>query len=381
MTVNQVYSILNSVASQMYGSSAIAVTNTADFYSLGQTVSGDVDKFLGVLVDRIGKTVIRTLDVSLDFPGIMRDNFSFGALLQKITIDPFQAKETNSWKVGDVGFTPSLYDISKPSVSVTYFKDVATFEFDVTIPDTLFKTAFDSESQMAAFISGIMDTMEKSMTMHINFLTRGVVCGMIGEKLDLSSYVDLLTLYNNDHTPTLSADEALESPDFLKYAGRIIRNYIEYMANPSVLYNEGSKVRATPRDNMHVLMSTAFTSSYVTNYQSGVYWEQMVSLPYYTEVNFWQGSGNTAPTDADCTKVHVYTKNGDEVESGYVIGVLADRQAIATGLYDRFSAADRSNRDRFTNFTEGASLQHMVDLSENIVVFTLGAPTVTPATP
>jgi len=223
------------------------------------------------------------------------------------------------------------------------------------------------------------------MTMHLNFLTRSVVNGAIAEKLDRSHYVDLLTTYNTGHNTTLTAAAALESPDFLKWAGRVIRNYIKYLEEPSVLYNEGDLsgadlVRATARDNMHVLLNTSLVSSYSTYLESDTFNKELIALPYFSEVKYWSGTGDTAPNDADCTKIEVVLKNGDTVEADYVVGVLADRQAIATGLYDRFSAADRNNRNRYTNYTEGATLQSIVNLSENMVVFTLGAPTITPAT-
>ena len=382
MTINQVYSILNSTSAQLWGANAIQVTDVTGFYSLAQSVAGDVDKYLSVLVDRIGKTVVRTLDVSLDFPGIMRHEFEFGAMLQKIDIQPTQAQEQKAWEVGQVGFTPTNFKIDKPDVRVKYFKDAAAFEFDLTIPDTLFKSAFESEAQMSAFIAGIFKTLETSMTMNINYLTRGAVNGMIGEKLDAGHYVDLLTLYNGSHTPTITAAQAFESKEFLRWAGRVIRNYIKYLEEPSVLYNEGdlngnTLVRATSRDNMHVLLNTSLVSSYATYLESDTFNKEMIELPYYTEVKYWQGTGNSAPDDAECTKVEVEVKNGDTVEAQYVVGVLADREAIATGLFDRFSAADRNNRNRYTNYTEGATLQHIVDLSENVIIFTLGAPTIT----
>lgn len=382
MTINQVYAILNSVSAQLWGANAIAVTDTSGFYSLGQAVQGDKDNYLNALVDRIGKTVIRTLDVSTDFPGIMRHEFEFGAMLQKIDIQPTQAQEQKAWEVGQAGFTPNQFKIDKPDVRVSYFKDAAAFEFDLTIPDTLFRTAFESESQMSSFIAGIFKTLETSMTLNINYLTRTALNAMIGEKLNRGHYVNLLDMYNKSHSgSTLTAAAALETPAFLKWAGRVIRNYIKYLEEPSVLYNEGDlagqpMLRATARDNMHVLLNTTLVSSYSTYLESDTFNKELVALPYFTEVKYWQGTGTSAPNDGDCTNINVELQSNDKVDATYVIGVLADRQAIATGLFDRFSAADRNNRNRYTNYTEGATLQHIIDLSENVVVFTLADPTI-----
>ena len=67
------------------------------------------------------------------------------------------------------------------------------------------------------------------------------------------------------------------------------------------------------------------------------------------------------------------------MEASHIVGVIADRQAIFTGYFDRFSAADRNNRDRYTNYTVGNTQQSCIDLSENMCVIVLKDPTVTPA--
>lgn len=385
MTVTQIYNTLNSIIGQMTGFTAVTVTDTSSFYSLGNAVlssNSDMDNFLNVLVDRIGKTVIRTLDVVIDFPGLLRNEFEFGAVLQKIDCQPFAAQEQKAWEIGQVGFTPDQFKIDKPTVTQTLFKDAVAWEIDVTIPDTMLKTAFTSEGAMDAFITAVFGMVESSMTMQLNYVSRGAVNGMIAEKMDLGdNVVNLLTLYNSGHTPTLTAAEALESADFYKFASRIIRNYIKYMAEPSYLYNSGTKIRATQRDNMHVLFNTSFVSGFDTYLSADTFHNEIVALPYFNEVKYWQGTGNAAPNDLDCTTIKVNTKNGDSVEAEYVIGVLADREAIGVGLFDRFTAADRNNRQRYTNYTNGATIQHFVDLSENVVIFVLDDPTVTPVGP
>lgn len=386
MTIEQIYNTLNSVTGQMVGFTAISVTDISTFYSLGNAVlasNTDTDNFLNVLVDRIGKTVLRTLDLNLDFPGLLRNEYEFGAVLQKIDIQPFAAFEATWANVGQPGFTPDPFAVNKPSVSQSLFKDSAAWSIEVSIPDTLFKTAFTSPQAMDNFISGIFDMMEKSMTMQINYVTRSAVNGMMAEKMDLSSnsVIDLLTEYNSGHTPTITAAEALESADFLRWATRFINNYITYLSQPSYLFNEGTKIRATQRDNMHIVFNQSFTSAFDVYLQSDVWHNELTSLPYYNTIPWWQGSGNTAPSDADCMSIKVQTKNGDTVEADYVLGFLADREAIGVGLYDQYSAADRNNKERYTSYTRGCQIQNYVDLSENIVVFTLGAPTITPVGP
>ena len=95
-----------------------------------------------------------------------------------------------------------------------------------------------------------------------------------------------------------------------------------------------------------------------------------MKLPYYQEVEYWQGTGATAPNFTDCSTIDIdIPSDGTNVQQAGIVAVFMDREAVGTGIFDRFSAADRSNRLRFTNYTEGATIQSFADTSENGVIF------------
>lgn len=373
MTVNQIYQLLNDTANQCFGANAIAPLDLDGIISLRDTVfSAGADLFLNTLVDRIGKTVIRTLDFTSTFPKFIMQEFEFGAILQKLNVDPMPAQSQEAWNVGQGGFTPTLYKIDKPSIRQDFFQNANAWEIDITIPDTLFKSAFESASAMESFIAAIFDSIATSINMQLENETRLGILGFIGEKLNAgNAVVDLLQLYNVDAaTPITTATEAMVSKDFLQFAGKIMRNYISYMKKPSLLYNMGTRVRATARDNMHVLLLTEFASAFSTYYSSEVFWKEMIGLPYYQEVEYWQGTGVSAPNFGDCSSIDIkIPSDGTAVQQAGIVGVFMDRQAVGTGLYDRFSAVDRNNRNRYSCYTEGCTIQTFADTSENGVIF------------
>lgn len=376
MQINQIYQLLNDTAAECFGAQAVATLDIEDIVALRDTVfSAGSDLFLNTLVDRIGKTVLRTLDFTATFPKFLVEEYEYGCILQKINVEVMPAQEAQYANLGAVGFQPEvhMYKVDKPRVFQDFFHNgINAWEIDVTIPDTLYKSAFESAQAMAAFINGIFDTMSTSMNIQLENDTRIALLGFIGEKVNASNgVVDLLNLYNQvAATPITTAAEAMVSKEFLQFAGMTIRNYISYMKKPSVLYNMASRIRATRRDNMHVLMLTEFVSAYSTFYSSEVYWNELVKLPYFQEVEYWQGTGATAPNFADCSSIDVkIPSDGTAVQQSGIIAVLMDREAVGTGIFDRFSAADRSNRLRFTNYTEGATIQSFADTSENGVIF------------
>lgn len=392
MKVSQVYSIVNSIQKQLFGSTAIAVTDTTGLVALGEQLAATnlYDKFVGALVDRIGKTIVRTLDTKVEFPDLMRNEFEFGAMLSKINFNIPDAENNSAYDIADPNFTPDQFDVKLPVVNVTYFKGVSTWRVMVTVPDEpLLNSAFTSATEMLAFINGITDSMEKSMIVKINAVSRAAIATMIAEKADLTSasYINLLTPYNTLVPTPLTAAQALISPEFLRWSGAQIELILDYLDTESELYNEafpdGTKMpRRTTRDNCHVWLHSQYTNAMKTFMQADTFNAGMVELPLYKSIKMWQGSGQTViPSASDAMEINIKTKSGDSVQCNYVLGCFADREAIGIGKYQVKTAADRNNIDGYTNTATLASIMHYIDLTENVVVFSLADPVITPPTP
>lgn len=387
MKVNQVYSILNDINSQLFGDSVLATHDLSGIISMGTNVIGNAvstDKFLNLLVDRIGKTVIRRLDAQLDFPSLYMNEFQFGAVLAKYNVQPIQAVSSNNWEIGAVGFTPSFADIHKPSVSVKYFDGLDTASFIVTIPFHQMESAFTSESAMAAFFDAIVAALNDSLVVSINNMSRTAVNNFIAEKLKANNgIINLLTEYNATFTPTLTQAEAIVSPNFLRFAAAKIRQYMKYMAQPSVLYNADGNLRATARDNMHVLFNTEFAVNTQVWLESDTYWKSLVeygedgTVGGYTEVAFWQGDHTATGDNAFATNSAIDVIPSSEegqvtpsaIQQDGIIAVLADRQAIAVGINKRRSGTWTNPIDMYTNIKEEFDTQYINDLGENGLIF------------
>ena len=386
MKVNQIYSLINAINKDMWGSTTMSVKDLSGLISLGKTLEIDedaTDSFLGKLVDRIGKTVIRTLDLELDFPNLYMDSFEFGAILQKITVNPFDAISNSDWNVGNNGFTPTFADVHKPDISVKYFQNSTTWSYVVTVPRNLFFTAFLNESAMSNFIDAIMKALSDNMIMAINNMSRMAITNFIGEKVkNRNCVVNLLSLYNANKTgaDVLSASDALYNKDFLKFSGMVIRNYIGYMEEPSTMYNVDGMLRVTKRDNMHVLMLRDFASAYTTMFSSETFNEELARLPLYTEVNHWQGAngGSGVPTFDTNSKINIKVSSSEDganaIVTDGVVCLIADRQSIAVGINKRRVGKFVNDIDDYINTKTSATIQYINDLSENGVVFIIHDP-------
>ena len=381
MKVNQIYALINAINKDMWGTTATTVKDLSGLISLGKSLEIDetsTDSFLNKLVDRIGKTVIRTLDLELDFPNLFMNSFEFGAIMQKITVNPFDAIANSDWQIGEEGFKPTFADIHKPSVTVKYFKDSTTWSYVVTVPESIFFTAFTNESMMNNFIDAIMKALSDSMIMSINNMSRMAIANFVAEKVKArNGVVNLLALYNETIETPITADDAKYDKDFMKFAGMVIRNYIGYMEEPSTMYNVDGTLRVTKRDNMHVLMLRDFASAYTTMYSADTFNEELTRLPMYTEVNHWQGAngGSGTPTYDNNSKIVVIPSSEDGKENPTTITVnglvcvLADRQSIAVGINKRRVGKFVNNIDDYVNTKTSATISWINDLSENGIVF------------
>lgn len=383
MTINQVSTILNSIQSQITGDTAVGSLDLTGLISLGKSsIASDSykDKWISQLVDRIGKTILRTLKVKVLYPELLRHEYEFGAMIQKIDIQPFDAVDNDEWKIGANNYTPDQFAVAKPNVSQTFFTDANTFKFKVTVPDTQLKTAFTSAESMASFMGAVADTLETSMIMAVNNMNRTAVNNFIAEKIHADNgVIDLLNASAGGYNATLpsgdrftSYADAIIDAGFQRFAALKIKNHIKYMDDPSTVFNVGNKVRTTSPDDAHILLTTDFISASDVMLNSNVFHNELTKLTGFSEVKSWQGTSATAHALPDVTSnstINVTTSSGEAVEQTGVVGVIADKNAIFTGLMDKYMASDRNNADRYTNVNSGCTGQWCNDLSENGVVF------------
>lgn len=390
-TVNQIYALVNNVSKEVWGTQSPSVKDLSGLIALGESVgangtwTADSDKFLGALVDRIGKSVIRTLDRRVDLPNFIMHDMEFGCILQKIDVQPIEATRDNSWNIGAVDFSSDFLNVYKPNVSSRLFKGFDTWTCKTTIPDVMFRTSFTSASAMGTFITAILDSLTGSIEDQINKLNHMCLCNFFAEKSKNSNngIYGLVTAYNTafGYTSedagyiTPNTEAALYNKDFLKFATRFINNMVKYMGEGGTRYNVGSMIRATQRDNMHCIMLSDFASSVSSYLESDTYHNEMVSLPLYDEVTYWQYTGDTTAYRSAVVVIPSSEAGEDSPTTytiQYIVGCLIDRQAIGTTIKERWSASDRINSERRTNYVEGVNVGWFNDLSENGVIFTLG---------
>lgn len=379
MNVKQVYAILNDVAKSALGEGAINITDTDGIVSLGKEVlnSGSTtDKFLNTLVDRIGRTIVSTRAYSANVKALINDSFTFGAILQKIYVAPIKASVNDNWNQ-TAGQSVDQFVIAKPTVKQKLFNQISTWECDVTIPDNTLESAFLSAESMASFIDAVFTAVRNSMEIYMQGLANlayATACAMrvVDTKLnDGITAVDLLTAYNTMANTNLTAETALHSTDFVKFATRTINLTIERMGDMSTRYNSEGYARFTDRDRMRVLMLADFESSIASYLQADTFHDEYLSIPKHDVINFWQGRGKDMSYD-NASKVSIKTPDGYTVTQGNIVCMLADEESIGLTRDKQRNRSVRNEKGEYTNYFFKADMGYFFDPSENLVIFTLG---------
>lgn len=386
MKVNQMYALLNDISAEMMGTEAIQANDLTGFVSMGRSVigtSGMKDKWLNTLVDKFMGIIVRTLDLEIEYPQIMRHNFEYGAILSKLSLEPMQGSVAHAWEIGGYSaddVKDAMFTIAKPTARQTFFDGINSWEVDLSVPDNILKSAFESPEQMGAFMSAMMSAMVDSVTNQINVTNKYCVNNFIGEKLySDQNVIHLITESGFSGT----AEAAIMDKDFLAYMGKRIYDTIGYMNVPSALYNEEGAIRRSTRDDLHVFLLNEVESAYSTYLMSNTWWREYIELPLHQRVTAWQQTGYVgdstatppvpfeAPNLQKASTINIKTSAGNTINVDYVVAAVIDREALGTTVFDRKVMTDRLNRLELTQYTNKVDVGYFNDLSENAAIFVL----------
>ena len=184
MQVTQIYSILNTITSEIVGESAVVKEDLSNIVDIGKVIFGEtnVDNYVKALVDHIGRVIFVNRTYSGTAPSVLMDGWEYGAILEKIHGDLPEATENDSWALTS-GQSYDPYTVTTPTVVAKFFNSKVTFEVPITFTEMQVKESFSSAEQLNGFMSMIFNNVEKSMTLKIDALIMRTVNNFIAQTL------------------------------------------------------------------------------------------------------------------------------------------------------------------------------------------------------
>lgn len=386
MKVSQIYEIMNTTVQEVTGKEDLVLEDLSNIVDVGNEVLGvdGVDNYVKSLVNHIGKVIFKNKVYKGNVPSVLMDAWEFGSILQKIDADLPQATENESWNLTD-GESYNQDIFYQPKVSAKFYNSKVTFEIPVSFTERQVKESFSSRTQLNGFISMIFNSVENAMTLKIDSLVMKALNNMTAETLidDLMGdteidmtvsgvkALNLLKLYNDKYDTSLTKDKAYTDADFIRYSSYIINLYKDRLSKISTLFNVGERERFTSSEDLSIVLLSDFASATNVFLSSDVYNKDLVSLPKYETVPFWQGSGLGYDFE-DVSKIHVKTASDEVVEVDGIVGVLFDRNAVGVANLDRRVTTNYNAKAEFyTNFYK-LDAGYYNDLNENFIVLFIG---------
>ena len=389
MQVEQIYSLMNNVTGEILGKAELLKEDLSNVVDVGTEIfnSADVDNYVKSLVNHIGKVVFVNRPYSGNVPSVIMDSWEFGSVLEKIQADIPQAVENDSWDLtnGESYDTNVFY---KPSVSAKFFNKKVTFEVAMSFTELQVKESFSNANQLNGFLSMLYNSVEKSMTVKIDSLVMRTINNMIGETIYHDLYdgtekvvkyantgvkaVNLLKMFNDKFSKTLTPEQAITDSEFLKFASYTMQLYVDRLSKMSTLFNVGGKERFTPNDMLKIVLLSEFKASAISYLQADTYNDELVALPNAETVPYWQGSGLEYGF-TDTSKINVALAKDKttvrEIETSGIIGVMFDRDSLGVTNLDRRVTTNYNAKAEFYNNYYKFDSGYFNDLNENFIVF------------
>ena len=381
MKVSQIYELMNSVTKEILGEEAVVNEDLSNVVDIGTALfnASAIDAYVKSLVNHIGKVIFVNRPYSGSVPSALMDGWEFGSVLEKISADIPKATENESWELENgTSYDPNIF--YKPSVTAKFFNSKVTFEVPMSFTEKQVKQSFSSAEQLNGFLSMLYNAVDKSMTIKIDSLVMRTINNMIAETI-YADYqgaststksgvraVNLLKLYNDKFSGSLTAEAAVTNPEFGRFASYTLGLYSDRLSKISTLFNVEGKERFTSADYLHVVLLSDFAKAADAYLQSDTYHNEFTKLPNAETVPYWQASGTSYDFES-VSKIDVKIDSNNTVSQTGILGVMFDRDALGVTNLDRRVTTNYNPKAEFYSNWYKFDAGYFNDLSENFVVF------------
>lgn len=378
MEIKQIATMVNSITNELIGDSAIVNEDLGNIVDVGTAVANAnaYDTFTQKLVNRIGKTIFSARKYVGRVPSLVRNNWEFGSMLQKITgAGLIEAQQNDTWNLTDgTSYDPNKF--TKPSLNAKFYNKKVTFELPQSIAIKQVKQSMSSAAELNGLLDMLYNEIEKSLTVKVDSLCMRCINNLILNTLQKNgkNAVNLLTMFNTrfrTEGTELTADKAITEPEFIRYAAYIMRLYATRMRVINTHFNTEGLPRFTPGDSLNVLLLEDFASAADIYLYSNTFHDDFVKLPTAETVPYWQGTGESYAF-ADISKIDAKAAEAQAIvinpHSG-IIGVMYDKDAAGVCLEDSYVTSQVNNKAEFVNNWHKYEAEYINDYSEQNCVF------------
>lgn len=382
---NQVATIVNEAVALSTGAEEIGTLDLSAIIDNGNdpTVIGSKEQFTNALTNVISKRWFTDSSYrsQLSSP-FFEDSEKFGAIVEAVSIEIPEAKESHAWK----DFRPSqgnpatvgVYEVNLPIVHSQLYGKSISYEVQVAITNEQWDSAFHSPSDLAQFVNYIFVQVDNALVLHLESMDMANRNSFISEKYQYSisddatgvHVVNLVELYAKSvgATSEITRETFLNNKDMVSSSTEFMKNFVDYMQKMSEAFNTAQYKRFTPKDRLVFQVLGAFENRLLRVAASNTYHDSIVSLPLHETVPYWEGSGTTFDFES-VSSIDVKDANGDTTTIDGVVGLLVDKWAIMHTIKNHRIATKYFDPEALTLYFYQNRDQYMTNLTMNGIVF------------
>lgn len=380
----QVAAQVNAAVSAALGAGATLVKeDLSNIVDVGKQFPGlgddRYDNYVRALTNVIGKELFDYRPYSSRFAGIMTDSWQYGSILRKVRVDLVEAEENPSWDLhAGQSYDPHVY--RPPVAHEKIWNDRTTFMIPISFPYDQVNESWRSAEDVTRFVGMVTGMVRNSMELSLERLASKAVTNMIGEtiydaygsgSLTAASHtraVNLLYLYNQANSTSLTAADAMVDPNFIRFASAEMKKVAERLKAYTKIYNIEGVARHTSADYLKVMYHADFAASADAYLYSHDRHEQYVKLPEGDTVAFWQAPGDSFAFSVS-SGINVETASHHNVNATGIIGIMFDKEAIVVANEKQPQTSAPNAVGRFTNYNYFHDAMYLNDFTENFIVF------------
>ena len=379
-------SIVNSLAKQSMGSDAIVsddLSNISDFGRAYENLdSGTKEIVKSNLITLVTEQLVDVKEYKGNEVDIIRTRSAeydpSAGIIQKI--HPTLPQATDDAEA----YNPAVNSSSDPfknnsiEMQARYYFKPFEFRYQWSIPERWMTGMFLTRDKFNQFIEAIDTSIKNALTLNLDGITLATLRSSIAMNLRGGASpraVNLLKSYNNTFKTSLKAEQALQTPEFLRWCVNQIVVVLDQIKRCTSLYNEMDYPNFIESPNIVTLSS--FENAAKQYLQADVFNKDLLELPGHNKVISWQAlvnaKGEVPSFKAMSTVKGTFSVEGESApvtvnQEGVVAHVFADDRCGIYGL----SVKNTSLYDPVglkTNFWTHVCGSAMTDLYENSVTF------------
>lgn len=390
-TFNQVATILNGIVQQAQGraeNTGHVPVNTSEFVSIANTAIQTVglDPIMNSITQMINRTIFAHRKYDRKFRVLENSDIAYGNAVRKITPLFTDSAETQPMYNDQPanGQATDHWIIKRPKAIQTVIAGAEQYEVQApTVFADQLKSAFRGPDELMQFLAAQTGEVQNDIEQQAEQLARNTVANFIGNIVLRAgdNHVHLLTEYNAQTGLNLTAITVYQPANFesfVKWMYARLNQISDRMTNRSVSFHStiGNAVilRHTPKADQRLLLYSPIMRQIETMALSGIYHNDLLTVARHESVDFWQDFEQ--PDRIDVTPSTLGTGGaaavGDTVNQTAIVGVLFDRDAMGTNIFNESVDVTPLNaKGRYYNTFHHFTKRYWNDITENGVLFTL----------